>query len=102
MGNDKDMEREYNEEKEAKIVSGIYYLLLRGYFLVPDGDEFLGIYADRDKLLQAYMKENEQLKVLQEEGKYSSYCLQIYIFDEANYGQEDGIKSMKPEELWVK
>lgn len=101
LENYKEPEREFQsqKEKETQIAPGIYYLLLRGYFFVPDGDEFLGIYADREKIRQAYLKENEQLKVLQEEGKYRSYCLQIYIFNEARYGQEDGIKSMNPEEL---
>lgn len=77
-----------------------YYLLLRGYPWVHDGDEFLGIYADTEKLKQAYFVEKIKLEKLHTEGHCRGYCLYLYRFIESAYDKEEGIQVVKPQELW--
>ena len=101
MENCENLEKKINQMEEGKAVSGVYYLLVRGYYFIPDGDEFLGIYSEVAKLKLAYLRECEKLEELQDSGHYRNYGFQIYIFDEKHYGDEDGIKVVKPEELWI-
>ena len=77
-----------------------YYLLLRGYPCIHDGDEYVGIYDDIEKLRQAYEEESERMEKEKDEYPFT-LCLQIYMFKEERYGKSDFQgKLMKPEELW--
>lgn len=88
--------------EEGQVESGVYYLLLKGYYFVPDCDEYLGIYQDLNKLKKAYLIEHEKLEKKQKDGHYRDYGLLIYAFREEKYGEEDGIAIVRPDELWGK
>lgn len=77
-----------------------YFLLLRGYPSIHDGDEYVGIYMDIGKLRKAY--ETEQEKLNKEKEEYPcDLTLQIYEFDEEKYEtSEFQGKLVTPEEIW--
>ena len=77
-----------------------YFLLLRGYPSVHDGDEYVGIYMDISKLRKAYEVELEKLNKEKEEYR-CGLTLQIYEFNEADYEKKEiQGKIVTPKELW--
>ena len=92
--------RDEKRISEVQNFSKCYYLLVRGYPTLTDGDEYIGIYTDLRKLRKVYTKEQMNL-----ENNIENYghalVLKIYRFDENEYGKNEYQGELvKPEELW--
>ena len=76
-----------------------FYLLVKGNYYGTDGDEYLGIYSNLEKLRKAYAKENQKLDTLKKAGS-DNYCLHIYEFAGPLYGVEQSVRVVDCDELW--
>lgn len=92
------MHNNENQNAEEQVRTAKYYLLVRGNYFIPDGDEFVGIYSDIEKLKCAYLAENKKLEEMRAAGQYPNYGLLIYEFYEGDQKQENRIVNSK--DLW--